>query len=89
MNASPTPFQSGAKECQIGQNKPEYGKGTPFLHTAESSHSHYVANTSTVSKDLEKDVMYIKARRISDVALVSEKCTYFLTTRIKGYTCFL
>lgn len=61
---------------------------TPFLHTAESSHSHYIPNTSTVSKDLEKDAKYIKARRISAVALASEKCTYFLTTGIKGYTGF-
>lgn len=69
----PTPFQSGANEHQIGWNKPEYGKGTPFLHTTESSHSHDIAKTPTVLKHLEKDIRYIKTRRISAVASVSEK----------------
>lgn len=82
-----TPSQSGAKEHQIGWNKPEYGKGAPFLHTAQSSHNHDTAKTPTVSKDLEKDVRYIKTRKISAVALGSEEMQLFSHNRGKGIHC--
>lgn len=62
-------------------------KGTPSLHTAESSRSHDIAKTQTVSKDLEKDVRYIKTRKISAVALVSEKMQLFSHNRGKGIHC--
>lgn len=59
-------------------------KGTPFLLIAQSSPHHDIAKTPTASKDSEKDVRYIKTRRITAVALGSEKMQLFSHNKGKG-----